>query len=384
MKRFIITALALLLSLQLSAQLKESEALFYLSRLHNLLDDREADTKVEYYAFKDFDNDGYTELVLADYNLKGAKVYSCKNARAYLDPLPITDAIKKRLNKDSLYIVPVRYMYSDFYYPLENNEVFKSTEPYTDMPLIMVYDADIAKNRFSTDFTEEKIDAASFAKFNKMIFKPHIGDVKFAGIAPSKKEYYKWSVVFNLVNPEFTKTQFRGYKNYEVAPIIVEERFLESHTPLNFLRWKAPEPVKAIPEAAKKAIVDYFNGRKILNGRYLANCDAKGMVWYEVILENKNSVGLNAVVCLSDGKVRSVAARYEDELYSSNDVWFGGNVQDYWFGYSHEIMCIFDTPQGVEMLVRWNSREGIHYSIFREIGAKWVIVIEDYQYTGAY
>ena len=108
------------------------------------------------------------------------------------------------------------------------------------------------------------------------------------------------------------------------------------------------------------------------------------MVWYEVILENKNSVGLNAVVCLSDGKVRSVAARYEDELYSSNDVWFGGNVQDYWFGYSHEIMCIFDTPQGVEMLVRWNSREGIHYSIFREIGAKWVIVIEDYQYTGAY
>ena len=384
MKRFIITALALLLSLQLSAQLKESEALFYLSRLHNLLDDREADTKVEYYAFKDFDNDGYTELVLADFNLKGAKVYSCKQARAYLEPIPITEDIKKRLNKDSLYIAPVRYMYSEFYSPLENNEVFKLTEPYADMPLIMVYDADIAKNRFSTDFTDEKIDAASFAKFNKMIFKPHIGDVKFAGISPSKKEYYNWSVVFSLVNPEFAKTQFRGYKNYEVAPIIVEERFLEFRIPLNFLRWKAPEPVKAVPAADKKAIEDYFNGRKILNGRYLANCDALDMVWYEVILENKNSVGLNAVVALYKGKVRSVAARYEDELYSSNDVWFGGNVNDYWYGYSHEIMCIFDTPQGVELLVRWSSREGIHYSIFREIGAKWVIVTEDYQYTGAY
>ena len=47
-------------------------------------------------------------------------------------------------------------------------------------------------------------------------------------------------------------------------------------------------------------------------------------------------------------------------------------------------MAMWGSPAGLEIAVRWPSREGIHYSILREYGSKMVIVRDDYQYIMAY
>ena len=47
-------------------------------------------------------------------------------------------------------------------------------------------------------------------------------------------------------------------------------------------------------------------------------------------------------------------------------------------------MAMVATPAGLELYVRWNSLEGMHYSIWREMDQNWIQIQDDYQYLQAW
>ena len=43
-------------------------------------------------------------------------------------------------------------------------------------------------------------------------------------------------------------------------------------------------------------------------------------------------------------------------------------------------MAMIACDAGLELYVRWNSMEGIHYAIWREYEDQWITIQDDYQY----
>ena len=103
----------------------------------------------------------------------------------------------------------------------------------------------------------------------------------------------------------------------------------------------------------------------------------------ELIYKNDASKSVDDVV-LREGDVASVHNEWY-ELSKDNKLTDDG--RDYTkelFFFAPQIMAMVATPSGLELYVRWNSLEGIHYSIWREIDSQWIQIQDDYQYLQAY
>ena len=87
---------------------------------------------------------------------------------------------------------------------------------------------------------------------------------------------------------------------------------------------------------------------------------------------------------LAEGEVVSA---YNDwvELNENDQYTLSGEDYDKdMFIHAPQIMAMVAAPAGLELYVRWNSLEGIHYSIWREMDTEWIQIQDDYQYLQAY
>lgn len=383
MKNLILTlaAVCTLVPAVAFAQTAE-EAEFFRIRLDTLLDDFDDDRKVDLFAFKDVDGDGHTDLVLASYDLKRTTVYSSADEETSRRPMTLTPEMTEMLrNRDEMY-------YADIVFLMESIDRDPDDHLNRLAPLF-IWDADPDANTFSFATSDEDVISASagFKAYTKLVFKPHVGDVTFVGPDNSEKEYYDFNLVWKLDDPAFAKTEFRGYKNHEAAPILFKDGFQNTINLLNFSRWKSPEPVKAVSQDVKDLISGYYRGEQILGIRYVADCSANERSWYRVMFARRGDTSHYALVCLAEGSVASVWDTYMDLSdfgASPSDVWYGGSLKEFWDYKEVEFMAMWGSPSGLEIAVRWSSMEGIHYSILREYGSKMVLARDGYQYLMAY
>ena len=356
------------------AQAGEGSGPSFLSRLDEILDDSGASWKIALFALTDVNDDGVGDLVLASSDLSQMTVYAGGEKR----PLKSIPADKKEalLDRSETFYEPVSYLYFSLGAPEDDHLTVLAPR--------FVWDARLGDNRFAFSTVEgEELDDAALKAYTKMVFKPHVGNVTYAGSEDSSLEHYAQDRVWRMDDPIFVQTEFRGYTGDEVAPILFKDGFQQTVNLLQFSRWKHGEAVRAVSDDVKAMISAYYNGERVLGVRYVADCSANERSWYRVMFAPREGTGHYALVCIAEGSVASVWDEF-DELEDEGDVWYGGNLNDFWNWKEVEFMAMWGSPAGLEIAVRWPSREGIHYSILREYGSKMVIVRDDYQYIMAY
>lgn len=367
----------------------EAEGEFFRIRLESLLDDFDDDRKVALYAFDDVDGDGHTDLVLASYDLQRTTVYSSAREDSSQRPLTLTQAMADKLkDQNSVFYQPVAYLFQSL--GEDPDDHLARLAP------LMVWGVNFEQNLFSIQTDKEDPivkDEARMRQYTRMVFKPHVGNVTFSGVTIIPDEelaegsYYNAVLNWKLDDPAFVQTGFRGYKSWEAAPVLFREGFEQDLNLLNFSRWKAPEPVKAVSDDIKGIITGYYRGETIQDIRYVADCKDNERIWYRVVFRPRERTAHYALVCIAEGSVASVWDEYDDLAAfgaGPSDVWYGGSLKEFWGWKGIEFMAMWGSPAGLEIAVRWHSLEGTHYSILREYGAKMQIVSDDYQYEMAY
>ena len=90
------------------------------------------------------------------------------------------------------------------------------------------------------------------------------------------------------------------------------------------------------------------------------------------------------MVCIAEGEVVSVYNDWKELSDDNNYTLSGLDYDKEMFFFAPQIMAMVATPAGLELYVRWNSLEGIHYSIWREMDQNWIQIQDDYQYLRAW
>ena len=246
-------------------------------------------------------------------------------------------------------------------------DVDDNTMRYNPLPV----DLNLEKNRFHVvPYGNVAPYADNPRSYDRMIFKPHVNAVSYVSMSGSGAK-----PIFRLNDPAKVKTMFRGYSNPEAVALVVPHEFLNTHTVLQFSRWKSPEPIKKLDANATSAVNDYYRGWRIADSRWLATC-APGRTFYAVTFEPRDEKALAAVVCVAEGAVAS-AIDIVGEVEDGKGVWYG----DYnYFEHQPEIMAVMATPEGLELFVRYDSMETTHYTIWREVQDQWVFLCDYTQY----
>lgn len=238
---------------------------------------------------------------------------------------------------------------------------------------------DIEHNKFLA-LSEKKVNDAS--AYNRMIFKPHVGNVTFTGNQGYENELYRYG--YKLNDPSFTKKMFRGYKSYEACPIVVKESFLRTHNPLQFSRWKEPEQIVGLGnDHCLKQIAERYHGRPIKEIRWIATCEINERMFYAIQFEDQGGVALGSVVCFAEGELVSswdnYAVLHGEEAEAHQSVWHVDDEGDY-FGIAPSIHCMMGTEEGLELYVVRYGAESYETMILREIGDQFICIQSDYHY----
>ena len=300
-----------------------------------------------WYVLTDVDSDGFNEFAIADFE------------KQFTSTFKITGEKLERIRtipSGNVNWQPLFYIYSTE----GRNASLDVTLKHRPLFLNKIQ---IAKNRFTTSnetWLTEGVDVGKMKRiYDRIIFKPHIGNAKFV----SEKSTGKNGLfTFALTDAAMTKKMFRGYSDYQATPFIVPQAWLNDHNVLNYTRWLQGEKEK----------------------KWLASCPVNERHFYMVLFEPQNHVGLMSMVCLAEGEVVST----QNEWFElSKDNKFTDDGRDYskeLFFYAPQIMAMVATPPGLELYVRWNSLEGIHYSIWREMDSQWIQIQDDYEYIQAW
>ena len=183
-----------------------------------------------WYAFADVNGDGTNEFLLTDYGKKDIKTYKIDNGNYKL----ISDNPKGDLSWEQLF-----YIYS-----VEGRD--KSLDITLKHRPLFLNNIQIAKNRFTTDnetWLTEGVDVGQMKRtYNRIIFKPHIGNAKFVSEKATGKNGL---FTFALTDAAMAKKMFRGYSDYQAAPFIVPQAWLNDHNVLNYTRWLQGEKEKS-------------------------------------------------------------------------------------------------------------------------------------------
>ena len=339
------------------------------SIIENFNTNKSNDKLAHWYAFSDVDGDGTNEFAVADYNKEFLYAYKADNSGAQR----IRTIPSKNLDWKPLF-----YIYSQEGRD-KNLDVTLKHRP------LFLNKIQIAKNRFTTDnetWLTEGVDVGQMKRtYNRIIFKPHIGNAKFVSEKATGKNGL---FTFALTDAAMTKKMFRGYSDYQATPFIVPEAWLKDHNVLNYTRWLTGEKEKSASPDVIRLINGFYGNKKVIATKWLATCPINERHFYMVLFAPENNVGLMSMVCIAEGEVVSV---YNDWYELSKDNKYTESGQDYnkeLFFHAPQIMAMVATPAGLELYVRWNSLEGIHYSIWREMDQNWIQIQDDYQYLQAW
>ena len=377
MKRLFLMAVALLLMVPgLMAQRSVQDKIFKATYRHNLstmveIYDHEMPGQcfAEWFAYEDIDGDVTCELLLADHSKDRVMAFKYDGDGVEQVPVGSVEGVDWK---------PLFWFFTDMYDEAEGDE---SDMTLTWRPLF-AHDIDIDKNRFkASSEVWSYVSPERFNTYNRMIFKPHVGEVKLAN---KRETGQAVTLTFALTNPAQTKTMFRGYASTLATPIIVPEGFLITHNPLQYNRWLEGEPIEYATADAKKIISGFYGGRLIVEARRLAYCEENERTFYHVVFAPRDGEVLSAFVCLAEGSVVSLRNNwYSMDGNSRTTLETGEDLTDIFF-HGPQIMAMISTPMGLELYVRWNSMEGIHYAIWREYWDQWITIQDDYEYLVAY
>ena len=318
-----------------------------------------------WYVLTDVDSDGFNEFAIADFE------------KQFTSTFKITGEKLERIRtipSGNVNWQPLFYIYSTE----GRNASLDVTLKHRPLFLNKIQ---IAKNRFTTSnetWLTEGVDVGKMKRiYDRIIFKPHIGNAKFV----SEKSTGKNGLfTFALTDAAMTKKMFRGYSDYQAVP----QAWLKDHDVLNYTRWLNGEKEKSASRDELDIINHFFEGRKVKATKWIASCPTNERHFYMVLFEPQNHVGLMSMVCLAEGEVVST----QNEWFElSKDNKFTDDGRDYskeLFFYAPQIMAMVATPPGLELYVRWNSLEGIHYSIWREMDSQWIQIQDDYEYIQAW
>ena len=322
-----------------------------------------------WYAISDVDGDGINEFSVADYSKEFIACYKAdKDGAQRIRTIPTGNIDWK----------PLFYIYSQ-----------EGRDASLDITLkhrpLFLNDIKITKNRFTTDnetWLTEGVDVGKMKRtYNRIIFKPHIGNAKFVS---EKATGRNGLFTFALTDAAMAKKMFRGYSDYQATPFIVPEAWLNDHNPLNYTRWLQGEKEKSASSDVIRLINGFYGNKRVIATKWLASCPINERDFYMVLFAPENGVGLMSMVCIAEGEVVSV---YNDWYELSEDNKYTLSGEDYdkdMFFHAPQIMAMVATPAGLELYVRWNSLEGMHYSIWREIDQNWIQIQDDYQYLQAW
>lgn len=205
--------------------------------------------------------------------------------------------------------------------------------------------------------------------YTKMVFKPHINDVKFTG----KNSYGDF--LYRLTNPSASAKMFRGYKANEATAVIVKDSWLTTHNPLQFSRWKFGEAKQPCSQQwIIKTIKQRFN-REVKSVHWLASVPESERQFFVVIFHPNSNANtpfnaLASIVCFAEG-----------ELISSYDFWGhddGGNPSSVWndgdggYFFWPELTVIAGTDSGLEIYLRRTDSYGARHYCIREIGNQFI------------
>lgn len=236
------------------------------------------------------------------------------------------------------------------------------------------------KNRFTVVCDKEL--PANLKRYDRMIFKPHIGAVNLVRGA-SRSSQGDYQATFSLVDAKKVAAMFRGYDDSEYASIIVPHEFLDTHTPLQFTRWKGGEEVKTLTDEYFLNLLRIrYPEWRIASTQWMATIGGDNeRQFYLVVFEPTPRQALASVVCFSEGRVVSSLDDMADispDVERTSDgkpmhVW---SVCDYGEYSMPEIMAFMDTDDGLEMCVRASGSECYVYRIYRENSGGWDLIDE--------
>lgn len=337
--------------------------------IENFNINKSMDKTAFWYTFADVNGDGTNEFVIADYGKKDIKTYKIDNSNYKLMSANVTGDVSW---------VPLFHIYSTEGRNASLDVTLKHRPLFLDK-------IQIAKNRFTTSnktWLTEGVDVGKMKRtYDRIIFKPHIGNAKFVS---EKSVDGNGQFTFALTDASMTKKMFRGYSDYQATPFIVPQAWLKDHNVLNYSRWLNGEKEESASRDTQDIISHFYSGRKIIASKWLASCPINERHFYMVLFEPQNHVGLMSMVCLAEGEVVST---YNDwkELNETDEYTLSGEDYDKEiFFHAPQIMAMVAAPEGLELYVRWNSLEGIHYSIWREVDTQWIMIQDDYEYLQAW
>lgn len=232
-----------------------------------------------------------------------------------------------------------------------------------------------ARNVFNVIVEHE--DGLKASAYNQMIFKPHQNAVRLASSHRDTKKdeqgniiHDEMSMTFALKEPAIVSKMFRGYDDDEAVPWVVKSSFFNTHTLLQYSRWKEGETVRKASPDTKRIISSYYGGRAIADSRWLASVESAERSFYAVQFQPKGEEALAALVCIAEGEVASTWEFHG--TYDPNckycSVWFVDDDGDF-MEHAPQIHCVAATDKGLELYVRQFGGESVQYVILREIGS---------------
>ncbi|MBO6250111.1 MAG: hypothetical protein J6N71_02035 [Muribaculaceae bacterium] len=368
--RYVMTVTAIMVWLTASALTNEQKRVVY-EALPGLLSPIDVgDPLMTGYVLTDLDGDEVDDLVLESL---GGEVHRAYSVGRDMASLAVTGEKVGNI-KQTMGFMPIHYM----------TEVIPMPD-YTLSQVPLMAAADVQKSEYIVKVEgEDNDDICPLSSYTQMVFKPHVNRVKMVKSELSVDEAQTMChyLFFKLADPSVSKKMFRGYKNEEIMSVIVTDEFLTTHIPQQYSRWKSPEPIVHI-DAARRQAVQRFFGRQVMRSQWLATCPTEGGVreFYFVTFDTRNENVCSALVCLADGEVASFVI-IEGYLESGEETYYNSSVDDLYDEHLPEIMAIMDGPMGLELYVRYNSMEGTHYCVWREVGKAMISVIDQYLYWG--
>ena len=320
-----------------------------------------------WYAYVDVDGDGTGEIVLSDFG------------KEYKSAFKYKDGDVRQVSAENVENLDINWRMLKWFF----NDRELDANPQYDITLkhrpIFGDNIDIAANRFKVS-TEvcSYVDPNKVSTYNRMIFKPHVGETKLVNTRETGKEVV---YTFALTDPAMTKKMFRGYASTQASPIIVPKAFLETHTPLQYSRWLHGEKVVKASKDAREMISAYFGGRTIFDTQWLASCEVNERSFYYVVFnpQPEERHVLVSLVCIAEGEGVSVCNNWENLAAGSRTQLTNGESLNDLLFHAPQIMAMMATEAGLELYTRWPSIDGLHYSIMREYMDQFIYVQDDFE-----
>ena len=205
-----------------------------------------------------------------------------------------------------------------------------------------------------------------------MFFKHRSAPVKLNEKAEQTNSFHS----FRLLDPAQANVMMRGYNDSQAVPVAVPGRFFDSHSLCQYTRWLDGEPVKMAQGEHFGIIRAHFAPMTVFQTRWLAACDDLRTTYYSVTFTPREGdfYALAAFVAITDGRISSVRLDFTPND-TTDGLWYGGDIDQY-FEHAPQIMAIARTDLGTELYVRWESMEGTHYAIWREVAGTWLDITD--------